>query len=48
MKGTKIIYQSRKLIAAAACAAAAAMMFWVVNNPANRIWKNGMFYASRP
>ena len=34
MKGPKIIYLSRKLIAAVACAAAAAMMFWVVNNPA--------------
>jgi len=34
MKGTKIIYLSRKLIAAAACAAEAAMMFWVVNHQA--------------
>lgn len=34
MKGTKIVYLSRKLIAAAACAVAAVMMFWVVNNPA--------------
>ena len=34
MKGTKIIYLHRKLLAAAACMIAAAMMFWVVNNPA--------------
>ena len=34
MKGTKIIYLSRKLLAAVACAAAAAIMLWVVNNPA--------------
>ena len=34
MKGAKIFYLSRKLIAAAACAAAAVMMFWVVNHPA--------------
>ena len=34
VKGPKVIYLSRKLLAAAACAAAAAMMIWVVNNPA--------------
>ena len=34
MKGAKIFYLCRKLIAAAACAAAAVMMFWVVNHPA--------------
>ena len=34
VKGPKVIYLSRKLLAAAACAAAAAIMLWVVNNPA--------------
>ena len=33
-KGTKIIYQRRKVIAAGAFALAAALMFWVVNHPA--------------
>lgn len=33
MKGTKIIYLRRKLLAAAAFGVAAVLMFWVVNHP---------------